>query len=124
MIPPTDPATTWLLWLVALATIIAALPSIVWYAWPAAKRAGADRERWGMAMYLITRSFALAAVALAGAVLAEPGLVLGVAIATIVVQALDIAVAVGRRKLRDAFGAGLLAMLVLAAVLAFAMLTG
>lgn len=120
---PADVVRIWLLGLVAFSTVVATLPSILWYAWPAARTAGADRERWGMAMYIITRSFALAAVAVTGAILVQPGLVIGVAVATIIVQGLDVGVAIGRRKPREAAGAGALALFVLASLLAFAMLT-
>ena len=110
---------TGLLWLVAVATVVAAIPSIALYAWPEAKRAGADHERWGRAMYIITRSSALAAVALLGALLSASGVVLGVAVASVLVQALDVAVAARRRKTREAIGAGALALLVLATVVIF-----
>jgi hypothetical protein len=112
-----------LLWFVAVVTALANLPSIVWYGLPAARAAGNDRERWGAAMYVVTRAFALMAVPLIGASLIQYGVVLGAAAVVILVQALDIAVAARRRKPREAIGAGVLATLVLCSVVTYAVLT-
>lgn len=109
----------WQLWVLALAVIIANLPSVIWYGVPAAKTAGTDRERWGMAMYVVTRSVALMTSAVIGVALNQSGIVIGVAIASILVQAMDIPIALRRRRPAEAVGAGFLALMVLAAILAY-----